>query len=110
MSSVSSIVPPTFLTMRISRRSTFEDVGVTRRVTAETAIGARMDEYWETICTTGQISTENSENRRALEFKDVLAALISVVRSLRSIGVDISVRNSTAFAEAFKKDSAMIVG
>ena len=45
MSSVSSIVPPTFLTMRISRKSTFSDVGVTRRVTAETAMGARTDEY-----------------------------------------------------------------
>lgn len=83
---------------------------MTRRVTAETAIGARMDEYWETICTTGQVRMGRSEIRRALEFKDVLAALISVVRSLRSIGVDISVRNSTAFVEALKKDSAMIVG
>jgi len=45
MSSVSSMVPPTFLTIRISRKSTFEDAGVTRRVTAETAIGAKMDEY-----------------------------------------------------------------
>ena len=33
-SSVSSIVPPTFLTIRMSRRSTFDDVGVTKRVTA----------------------------------------------------------------------------
>ena len=50
-SSVSSIVPPTFFTIRMSRRSTFDDVGVTRRVTADTAIGANVDEYWETIYT-----------------------------------------------------------
>ena len=48
-SSVSSMVPPTFLTTRISRRSTFDDVGVTRRVTAATAMGASVEEYWETI-------------------------------------------------------------
>ncbi len=47
---------------------------------------------------------------RAFEFKDVLAALNRVVRSFRSIGVAISVRNSTAFVDALKKDSAMIVG
>lgn len=49
-SSVSSMVPPTFLTTRMSRRSTVDDVGVTRRVTAATAIGANVEEYWETIC------------------------------------------------------------
>lgn len=49
ISSVSSIVPPTFLTSLISRKSTLEEVGVTRRVTAETAMGARVDEYCETI-------------------------------------------------------------
>lgn len=53
---------------------------------------------------------EEMEARPTLEFKDVLAALISVVRSFKSIGVDISARNSTAFADAFRKDSAMIVG
>lgn len=45
MSSVSSIVPPTLLTIRMSLRSTFEEVGVTNRVTAATAIGASVDEY-----------------------------------------------------------------
>jgi hypothetical protein len=49
-SSVSSMVPPTFLTIRMSLRSTLLDVGVTSRDTAETAIGARVDEYCETIC------------------------------------------------------------
>ena len=44
-SSVSSIVPPTFRTIRISRRSTLEEAEVTRRVTADTAMGARVDEY-----------------------------------------------------------------
>lgn len=48
-SSVSSIVPPTFFTIRTSRRSTFEDVGVTSLVTAATAIGANVEEYCETI-------------------------------------------------------------
>lgn len=48
-SSVSSMVPPTFLTTRMSRRSTFDEVGVTRRVTAATAMGARVEEYCETI-------------------------------------------------------------
>lgn len=50
MSSVSSMVPPTFFTRRMSRRSTFSDDEVTRRRTASTAIGARMEEYCETIC------------------------------------------------------------
>jgi hypothetical protein len=50
-SSVSSMVPPTFFTIRMSRRSTLEEVGVTRRVTAETAMGARVEEYCDTIWT-----------------------------------------------------------
>jgi hypothetical protein len=49
-SSVSSIVPPTFLTTRTSWRSTFDEVGVTSRKTAATAIGDNVDEYCETIC------------------------------------------------------------
>lgn len=49
MSCVSSIVPPTRLTMRTSLRSTLVEVGVMSRVTASTAIGARMEEYWDTI-------------------------------------------------------------
>jgi hypothetical protein len=64
------------------------------RVTASTAMGERMDEYWETI----------------FEFRLVVAARSSEALSFRSTGVDISVRYSTAFCEAFMKDSAMIVG
>lgn len=45
-----------------------------------------------------------------LEFKEVVAARRSADLSERSMGVEISVRYSTAFAEAFKKDSAIIVG
>lgn len=48
-SSVSSIVPPTFFTILTSRRSTFDEVAVAKRVTASTAMGARVDEYCETI-------------------------------------------------------------
>src|SRR6267154_3894090 len=44
------------------------------------------------------------------EFKEVLAARSRLVLSLRSIGVDISVRYSTALTDAFKNDSAMMVG
>jgi len=48
--SVSSIVPPTFLTRRISRKSTlFSIFGSITLVTASTAIGANKLEYWETI-------------------------------------------------------------
>ncbi len=68
--------------------------GVTRRVTASTAMGARTDEYCETI----------------LELRLVLAARRSDSRSLSSTGVEMSVRNSTALVAAFWKDSAMMVG
>lgn len=62
-SSVSSIVPPTFLTTRMSRRSTLEDVGVTRRVTADTAIGARVEEYWDTIYTRTDVELGNAHEQ-----------------------------------------------
>ncbi len=58
ISSVSSIVPPTFFTTRISRKSTLEDVGVTRRVTAATAMGARVDEYCDTIFRKGTMKID----------------------------------------------------
>ena len=45
-----------------------------------------------------------------LEFKEVLAARNKLPLSFKSTGVDISVRYSTAFAEARMNDSAMIVG
>jgi len=63
-------------------------------VTASTAMGARIDEYWDTI----------------FEFRLVVAARSSEALSFRSTGVEISVRYSTAFCEALMKDSAMIVG
>lgn len=40
----------------------------------------------------------------------MLAARSRLARSLRSIGVDISVRYSTALTDALKNDSAMMVG
>ena len=46
----------------------------------------------------------------SFEFNDVLAARRRVALSERSMGVDISVRNSTAFTDALRKDSAMMVG
>lgn len=49
MSSVSSIVPPIFFTTLISRKSTFEAFAAAMRVTASTAMGARVEEYCETI-------------------------------------------------------------
>jgi hypothetical protein len=45
-----------------------------------------------------------------LELREVLAALRRLSLSFRSIGVEISVRYSTALAEALRKDSAIIVG
>ena len=94
MSSVSSMVPPTFLTRRMSRKSTLSLSLLTRRRTESTAIGARMDEYCETI----------------LDESDVVAARKRLSRSLRSTGRAISVRNSTTLAAARVNDSAMMVG
>ena len=45
-----------------------------------------------------------------LEFKDVVAARRRADLSFRSMGVESSSRYSTALADAFKKDSAMMVG
>jgi len=64
------------------------------RVTAWTAIGARIDEYCETI----------------FEFRLVVAALSRLALSLRSTGVDISVRYSTAFFDALRNDVAIMDG
>jgi hypothetical protein len=47
---------------------------------------------------------------RTLEFKEVLAARNRLPRSLKSTGVEISSRYSTAFAEALRNDSATMVG
>jgi hypothetical protein len=43
------MVPPTFFTIRMSRKSTLDEAEVTNRVTAETAMGASVEEYCETI-------------------------------------------------------------
>jgi hypothetical protein len=62
--------------------------------------------------TDGRISRNNQHivsEGKIMTRLGVLVALISVVRSPRSIAVDISVTNSTAFAHVVKKDSAMIV-
>lgn len=112
MSSVSSMVPPTFFTMRMSLRSTLDEVGVTSRVTAATAIGAKVEEYWDTIFFEHESHCDTVVGwfKRTLEFKEVLAARSRLGLSLRSTGVDISVRYSTAFTEALRKASAMMVG
>ena len=96
-SSVSSIVPPTFFTMRISRRSTDSPspfFGSTIRSTLSTAIGAKTDEYCETT----------------LELRDVVAARNRLSRSFKFTGVEISFRYSTALVAACWNDSAMTVG
>jgi hypothetical protein len=54
-------------------------------------MGARVEEYWETI----------------FEFRLVVAALSRLALSLRSTGVDISVRYSTAFLEALRNEVAI---
>jgi hypothetical protein len=45
-----------------------------------------------------------------LELRDVLAARKRLDLSFKSTGIEISARYSTAFAEAFVNDSAMVVG
>lgn len=53
---------------------------------------------------------EGKIDNRTFELSDVVAALNNAELSLRSTGIDISVRYSTAFAAAFRKDSAITVG
>lgn len=50
------------------------------------------------------------EREPTLEFKLVLAARNKLSLSLRSTGIDNSVKYSTAFAAAFWKDWAIVVG
>lgn len=45
-----------------------------------------------------------------MEFREVLAARKRAALSFKSTGVEISVKYSTAFAEAFRKASEMVVG
>lgn len=78
----------------MSLRSTFDEEEVTSRVTAVTAIGARVEEYCETI----------------FELSDVPAARSRLSRSLRSTGMPRSSRNSTDLAAAFWNDCAIVVG
>mmetsp|Transcript_20586 Transcript_20586/g.55497 ORF Transcript_20586/g.55497 Transcript_20586/m.55497 type:complete len:234 (+) Transcript_20586:1349-2050(+) len=95
MSSVSSMVPPIFLTTAMSRRSTNECLaGSMMRSMASTARGARMDAFCETT----------------LEFRDVEATLMSWSRSARSTGSDMSCMNSMALSLAITKASEMSVG
>lgn len=91
---VSSMVPPTFLTIRISLKSTVELWLFEILVTAFTAIGANVLEYCDTI----------------FEFKLVVAARRREALSLRSTGVDISVRYSTALVAALRKEVAIKEG
>lgn len=94
-SSLSSIVPPTFLTMRMFLRSTLSAVLMSIvLVTALTAMGPRRFEYWETI----------------LEERDVLAAWSRAAVSVRAIGCDMSWRTCTAAAAALWNDSEMTAG
>eukprot|EP00732_Lithocolla_globosa_P004005 Lithocolla_globosa_v1_NODE_3463_length_1662_cov_41.947729.p2 type:complete len:116 gc:universal NODE_3463_length_1662_cov_41.947729:808-461(-) len=73
--SVSSIVPPTLRTTRISLRSTLKSfAGSMTCKTASTAIGANKLEYWETT----------------LEEREVVADFNRDSLSLRSTGKDIS--------------------
>jgi hypothetical protein len=88
------MVPPTFLTIRISLKSTVELWLFEILVTAFTAIGANVLEYCDTI----------------FEFKLVVAARRRDALSLRSTGVDISVRYSTALVAALRKDVAIKEG
>jgi hypothetical protein len=94
-SSLSSIVPPTFLMMRMFLRSTLS--AVLRSivlVTALTAMGPRRFEYWETI----------------LEEREVLAAWRRAAVSVREMGCDMSCRTWTAAAAALWNDSEMTEG
>jgi len=88
------MVPPSFLTTAISRRSTFVAFGSRMDSMASTASGARSEALFE----------------MTLELSDVDAALMSWSRSLRSTGTDISLRISSDFLAASKKDSEITVG
>ena len=93
-SSVSSIVPPSFLTTAMSRRSTFVEFASQIESIASTASGA---------------------SRLALllmtfELREVDAALISCSRSSRLTGTDMPIRTSSAFFVASRNDSEMTVG
>mmetsp|Transcript_7546 Transcript_7546/g.23867 ORF Transcript_7546/g.23867 Transcript_7546/m.23867 type:complete len:266 (+) Transcript_7546:1040-1837(+) len=95
ISSVSSIVPPSFLTIATSRRSTFVEVsGSMMRSIASTAIGASTAALAETT----------------FELSEVEATLMSSARSVKSIGRLIASMYASAFFSAVRKASEMIVG
>ena len=84
---------------------------MTRRRTAWTAIGARVEEYCETILGCYQRGKSQSPAQApTFELSEVVAARRRAALSSKLIGTEISVRYSTAFAEAFKNDSATMVG
>lgn len=86
---------PSFLTMRILRRSTLVAVaGSMAFMTASTLMGARRLEYWDTT----------------LEQSEVVALFRRVSLSLSCTGWLMDVRISTPLSTAFWKDSEMMVG
>lgn len=93
--SVSSIVPPSLLTVLISLKSTLWSFNgsITWRI-ASTAIGARIEEYWETT----------------FEFNDVFALCKSESLSVKLIGYDIAVKYSIALRHAYIRPSETFVG
>mmetsp|Transcript_82216 Transcript_82216/g.233071 ORF Transcript_82216/g.233071 Transcript_82216/m.233071 type:complete len:281 (-) Transcript_82216:7-849(-) len=94
-SSVSSVVPPSFFTSRMSLRSTFVAVfGSMILSTASTAIGASSSEFCETT----------------FEFSAVAALRRSWSRSSRSTFTDIDVSISTAFSAAWRNASVIVWG
>ena len=94
-SSVSSIVPPIFLTTLMSRRSQLTAVAgsMILRI-ASTASGARRPALFEIT----------------FELSEVDAARISCSRSARSTGTDIACRISSDFFAAIRNDSEITVG
>mmetsp|Transcript_92562 Transcript_92562/g.239017 ORF Transcript_92562/g.239017 Transcript_92562/m.239017 type:complete len:232 (+) Transcript_92562:952-1647(+) len=94
-SSVSSVVPPIFLTIRMSFRSTLVAVfGSMTLSTASTAIGASRSALCETT----------------LEFSDVLALCSSWSRFDSSTGMEMLSRTSSALSDAMRKASVIVCG
>ena len=77
-----------------SRLTVSGDAGSTTSKTDLTAIGARASENCDTT----------------LEFKEVIAILVSLFVSFNSSGMDIPFSISQAFEEAFWKASDIVVG
>mmetsp|Transcript_79180 Transcript_79180/g.221984 ORF Transcript_79180/g.221984 Transcript_79180/m.221984 type:complete len:266 (-) Transcript_79180:29-826(-) len=93
--SVSSVVPPSFFTSRISFKSTLFAVFASMTLsTASTAMGPKSSAFWDTT----------------LELRDVMALWRSCSRFPRSTGMDMFVRTSSAFSAAIKNDSVIICG